>query len=148
MPEISIPALLPLNVIGSFFLAALVLGIAPGPDNIFVLTQSSLYGAKAGICTTFGLTTGLFVHTAAVAFGVAALIVASSFSFTILKILGAFYLLYLAWLSWKAGSVSRLDNTIPFPGYPTPHLRGIIMNVTNAKVKLFVVAFLTQFAES
>ena len=56
----------------AFFVAALLLGIAPGPDNIFVLTQSALFGAGAGVVTTLGLVTGLCVHTTAVALGVAA----------------------------------------------------------------------------
>lgn len=59
--------MLPLETLGAFFVTAIVMGLAPGPDNIFVLTQSALYGFRAGIMTTLGLMTGLFGHTAAVA---------------------------------------------------------------------------------
>ena len=65
--------MLTVDVALAFFAASLLLGIAPGPDNIFVLTQSAVYGAGAGVVTTLGLVTGLCVHTAAVALGVAAI---------------------------------------------------------------------------
>ena len=74
--------MLPLETLGAFFVTAIVMGLAPGPDNIFVLTQSALYGFRAGIVTTLGLMTGLFGHTAAVALGVAALFQTSEMAFT------------------------------------------------------------------
>lgn len=86
-----------LEVLAVFFLAAVALGFAPGPDNIFVLTQSALHGRLAGLVVTLGLCTGLIFHTIAVAFGVAALFAASATAFTVLKLVGAAYLLYLAW---------------------------------------------------
>ena len=75
--------MLPLETLGAFFVTAIVMGLAPGPDNIFVLTQSALYGFRAGIVTTLGLMTGLFGHTAAVALGVAALFQTSEMAFTV-----------------------------------------------------------------
>ena len=96
--------MLPLETLGAFFVTAIVMGLAPGPDNIFVLTQSALYGFRAGIVTTLGLMTGLFGHTAAVALGVAALFQTSEMAFTVLKCAGAAYLLYLAWLSFRSGA--------------------------------------------
>ena len=128
----------------AFFAAALLLGVAPGPDNIFVLTQSALFGWRAGLATTLGLATGLCFHTAAVAAGVAALIRASSWAFTFLKLMGAGYLVWLAWLSLRAGA-ARAAGTGAFPGYPALYRRGIIMNITNPKVLLFFLAFLPQF---
>ena len=85
--------MIPPEVVLLFFGASVVLGLAPGPDNIFVLTQSALYGRLAGFVVTAGLCTGLLVHTAAVAFGVAAIFQASVLAFTVLKIIGAGYLL-------------------------------------------------------
>lgn len=129
-------------------MAALFLGIAPGPDNIFVLTQAALFGARAGIATTFGLVTGICFHTLAVAFGVAALLLAYPWSFHILKSLGA---LYLCWLAWLALRNAKSPDTGPdpqaaaFPGYALLYRRGIIMNITNPKVCLFFLAFLPQF---
>lgn len=131
----------------SFFTVALLLGVAPGPDNIFVLTQSALRGRTAGIIVTLGLCTGLLVHTAAVALGVAAIFQASSTAFTLLKLSGAGYLVYLAWQAFRAkpgaiamGQASALD------GWQF-YRRGIVMNVTNPKVSIFFLAFLPQFAD-
>lgn len=130
-----------------FFLAALALGIAPGPDNIFVLTQSALYGRMAGMVVTLGLCTGLLVHSAAVALGVAAVFQASEVAFTALKLAGAVYLLYLAVQAFRAGA-SGFDGTkIPRQSLSALYRRGIIMNVTNPKVAVFFLAFLPQFAD-
>ena len=138
----------------AFFAAALLLSIAPGPDNIFVLTQSALFGVGAGIITTLGLVTGLCVHTTAVALGVAAIFQTSALAFTLLKVAGAGYLLWLAWLSFLAGaSITDVTEGPPsitgsnFPGYMTLYRRGIVMNVTNPKVSLFFLAFLPQFCD-
>lgn len=81
----------------AFFVASLLMAMTPGPDVIIVLTQSSLYGMRAGVLTTLGLMTGLLGHTLAVALGVAVLFQTSEAAFTALKFLGAAYLLYLAW---------------------------------------------------
>ena len=138
----------------AFFVAALLLGIAPGPDNIFVLTQSALFGAGAGMVTTLGLVTGLCVHTTAVALGVAAVFQTSALAFTLLKTAGAGYLLWLAWLSFRAGAstekIAQGDGGpagAAFPGYMALYRRGIVMNVTNPKVSLFFLAFLPQFCD-
>ena len=109
--------MLPLETLGAFFVTAIVMGLAPGPDNIFVLTQSALYGFRAGIVTTLGLMTGLFGHTAAVALGVAALFQTSEMAFTVLKCAGAAYLLYLAWLSFRSGASRAWLEQSTFPGY-------------------------------
>lgn len=157
--------MLPLDVLLAFFATALLLGIAPGPDNIFVLTQSALYGVGAGVVTTMGLVTGLCVHTSAVALGIAAIFQTSPLAFTLLKTAGAGYLLWLAWLSFRAGASANVDTGQPagegdataqqaeaalntgFPGYASLYRRGIVMNVTNPKVSLFFLAFLPQFCD-
>ena len=148
--------MLTLDVALAFFGAALLLGMAPGPDNIFVLTQSALYGSAAGMATTLGLITGLCVHTVAVALGVAAVFQASALAFTALKTVGACYLLWLAWLSFRAGATRAApagDGETPgplrqgFPGHAALYRRGVVMNVTNPKVAIFFLAFLPQFCD-
>lgn len=132
----------------AFLLASALLSIAPGPDNIFVLIQSALYGKKAGVLVTLGLCTGLMVHTSAVAFGVAAIFQTSVVAFTVLKLVGAMYLLYLAWQAFQA-SVHRLDATVPaLRSNGALYRRGIIMNITNPKVTIFFLAFLPQFTSA
>jgi threonine/homoserine/homoserine lactone efflux protein len=96
--------MIPLDTLAAFFLASVLLALSPGPDNIFVLTQSALYGKLAGISVTMGLCTGLIVHTLAVTFGVAVIFQTSAMAFAALKICGAGYLLYLAWQAFRASA--------------------------------------------
>jgi threonine/homoserine/homoserine lactone efflux protein len=138
--------MLPAATLASFFAFSILLGLSPGPDNIFVLTQSALQGRRAGIFVTLGLSTGLLFHTALVAFGVAALFQASAIAFTVLKVLGALYLLYLAIGAWRAGA-SSIDGKDSRLDLPQLYRRGIIMNITNPKVSIFFLAFLPQFAD-
>lgn len=128
-----------------FTSASLLLALAPGPDNLFVLTQAALKGRLVGLVVTLGLCTGLIVHTSAVALGVAAVFQASALAFNLLKYAGAAYLLYLAWGAFRAGASvlsSESDQEISLARY---YLRGIVMNVTNPKVSIFFLAFLPQF---
>jgi threonine/homoserine/homoserine lactone efflux protein len=130
-----------------FFMASILLALTPGPDNLFVLAQAAQYGKLAGIAVTMGLCTGLLVHTAAVALGVAALFQASALAFALLKYLGAAYLLYLAWQSLRAGADGGGQQQNGNRGFAGLYGRGIIMNVTNPKVSLFFLAFLPQFTD-
>lgn len=131
----------------AFFVASLLMAMTPGPDVIIVLTQSSLYGMRAGVLTTLGLMTGLLGHTLAVALGVAVLFQTSEAAFTALKFLGAVYLLYLAWQSFRSGVFRAFLTQSLFPGYGTLYRRGVLSNITNPKVTLFFLAFLPQFAD-
>lgn len=135
------------EIISTFFLASTLLALAPGPDNIFVLTQSAMNGRLSGIVVMFGLCTGILFHTAAVAFGVAVIFQASSFAFTALKTIGACYLLYLAWQVFrdKPGKIKLNDS--PKHNLGALYRRGVIMNITNPKVSIFFLAFLPQFAD-
>lgn len=138
---------IPFAEMGLFFGASLLLAFAPGPDNIFVLTQSALGGFKVGAVVTLGLCTGLLFHTAAVACGVAAIFMASATAFAVLKLAGAAYLTYLAWCAFRAG-VSDLASRNGTPrSLGKLYRRGIIMNITNPKVSIFFLAFLPQFAD-
>lgn len=137
--------MLPLNTILTFAGAATLLAWVPGPDNLFVLTQSALHGRRLGVAVTLGLCTGLIVHTVAVAFGVAAIFQTSQAAFNALKIIGAAYLLYLAYKSFRAKPEAL--GSAGGQGRPLRRMfaRGIVMNVTNPKVAIFFLAFLPQF---
>ncbi len=138
--------MIPVDTLYLFFASAVALALVPGPDNIFVLTQSVLYGWRSGLLVTLGLCTGIMVHTAAVAFGVAAIFLASATAFTSLKVIGAGYLLYLALCALRAepmpieGEGLRLSSGKLFG-------RGIVMNITNPKVTVFFLAYLPQFTD-
>lgn len=139
--------ILSLETAGLFFTASVILALSPGPDNIFVLTQAALRGPAAGWLVTLGLCTGLLVHTAAVSLGIAAVIAASPAAFNFIKLAGTAYLLYLAWLAFRAGgSRIALRRTALLSRWRL-YARGIIMNVTNPKVSVFFLAFLPQFVD-
>ena len=139
--------MIPWETAGLFFTASLALALAPGPDNIFVLTQSALHGRVAGIFITLGLCTGLLVHTAAVSLGVAVIFQTSALAFNLLKVLGAAYLLYLAWQAFRAGASELPRGDCAGAGRARLYGRGVIMNVMNPKVAIFFLAFLPQFAD-
>lgn len=133
---------------GFFFLTAILLGLSPGPDIIFVLTQSALYGARAGIATTLGLATGLCFQTLAVALGIAALVKTSPLLYNILRFCGAAYLCWLAWQAFRARpDKAELQGGGNMGGYGRCYLRGVIMNISNPKVAIFFLAFLPQFCD-
>lgn len=129
----------------AFLGAALILAFVPGPDNIFVLTNSAVRGRKAGFIIVLGLCTGLLVHTTAVAVGVAALFQTSQVAFNILKYAGALYLVYLAWQAFRS-KAEAIDQTADKTSKSREfYLRGVIMNITNPKVSIFFLTFLPQF---
>ncbi|GGH51001.1 membrane protein [Comamonas phosphati] len=143
-----------LQTLIAFFGVAVVLGLSPGPDNLFVLMQAAQRGWRVGLCVVLGLCLGIVGHTAAVALGLAALVAASPMLFTAIKLCGAAYLLYLAWGAWRApvssaGAVQAQSgrdkltwrSALGWMG------RGMVMNLTNPKVLIFFLAFLPQFAD-
>lgn len=129
----------------TFLAAAALLAIAPGPDNIFVMTQSALQGPLAGWMVTLGLCTGLIVHSLAVALGVAVIFQTSALVFSALKIIGAGYLIYLAVMAFRASAEKITSEGNGMSSLGRLYLRGIIMNITNPKVSIFFLAFLPQF---
>ena len=139
--------MIPIETIGVFFTASVALALAPGPDNIFVLTQSALSGRIAGLIVTLGLCTGLIVHTLAVAFGVAVIFQTSAMAFNGLKLIGAAYLLYLAWQSFQTRPSDMAGEANGVLPRRKLFLRGVVMNITNPKVAIFFLAFLPQFAD-
>ena len=136
--------ILSLETIIAFILASVVLSLVPGPDNIFVMTNSALKGWKVGFYITIGLCTGLIGHTILVAIGVSVIFQTSALAFNGLKIVGACYLAYLGWLSLKSKELTiglnDADNITR-----SYYITGIVMNLTNPKVALFFLVFLPQF---
>ena len=138
-----------IEIIISFALATSILSISPGPDNIFVLTQSIVNGTKYGLATVFGLMTGCLVHTTLIAFGVSAIIKENENLFFVIKVIGASYLIFLAYRVFKGDSKILLSNdTIKKESVFQLFKKGFIMNVLNPKVALFFLAFFPQFLYS
>ncbi|MDG1869177.1 MAG: LysE family translocator [Candidatus Thioglobus sp.] len=131
----------------TFVAASVVLSLVPGPDNIFVMSHSALKGWRIGFYTTLGLCTGLIGHTVLVAIGVSVIFQTSAIAFNGLKIIGAFYLLYLALLSVQNKELN-LGGTDKDSTNRSYYFTGVVMNLTNPKVALFFLVFLPQFVNS
>jgi len=129
----------------TFSIATLALAVSPGPDNIFVLSQSLANGVKSGIATTVGLITGCVVHTTLLAFGVSAIITASAKVFYGIKILGAMYLLYLAYKVYRGTAAVSLSDKPMKKSYFELFKIGLVMNLLNPKVMIFFLAFFPGF---
>ena len=142
------------EVLITFFGVAVLLGLSPGPDNLFVLVQSAQRGWRVGLCVVLGLCVGIVGHTVAVALGLAALVAASPMLFTAIKLCGAAYLLYMAWGAWNApvtveetAKAQTERDVLTFQAALKWAGRGVVMNLTNPKVLIFFLAFLPQFAD-
>ena len=134
------------DILWAFSLATASLAIFPGPDNIYVLTQSIVHGKKYGLATTAGLISGCLIHTTLLAFGVSAVISLKPLLFYGIKIFGALYLFYLAFRVWRSPAAIDLNTgslTRKSPGQL--YRQGFIMNVLNPKVTVFFLAFFPGF---
>ena len=129
----------------AFSCTAVILALVPGPDNLFVLAQSALIGARRGAVLTLGLCSGLLIYSAAVAFGVAYIFAQSEIAFLALKSIGACYLLYMAYGAFRAGAATGGAAQAELESPLRAYLRGVVMNLSNPKVAIFFLAFLPQF---
>lgn len=144
-----IEVLPPAAVWAAFTLASLVLIITPGPDMTLFVSKSVLHGRRIGFATFLGTLTGLLGHTMAAAFGLSALLAASSTAFEALKIAGALYLLWLAIDAVRNGSAFAVtDDGAPAASLRAAYLKGLAINALNPKVVLFFVTFLPQFVDA
>ena len=137
-----------IELIFAFLGASILLALLPGPDLIYVLTESISRGHKRGIAIAIGLVSGVFVHTFAAATGISLLLQQSPFAFQIVQYAGALYLLYLAYRASQEKALAlKLDSstTKSEENYTQLIRKGFIMNVLNPKVSLFFIALLPQF---
>eukprot|EP01034_Spumella_vulgaris_P045780 gene45780-57047_t len=139
---------MPLDQLLLFIAAGLLLNLTPGPDVLYIVTHALRNGARAGCVAALGITAGCFVHIFAAAAGVSALMAASATAFTVLKWIGAAYLVYVGirMLMSRAPSAISLDGSAPLlTDLKTIFLRGFWTNALNPKVALFFLAFVPQF---
>ena len=130
----------------TYTLASVLLFITPGPDMSLWLSRTIANGRSAGMAAMVGTNVGCLVHTLLVAFGVSALIAASQTGFFVLKIVGAIYLLWLAFDAIRNGSSLNVKEAEQQPAsLLTSFILGITINLTNPKVVLFFITFLPQF---
>lgn len=132
-----------------FAVATFIIAITPGPDMTLFVGRALSQGRAAGFACMFGTMTGILVHTTMVALGLSALIVASPQAFTVLKVAGAGYLIWLAWQAIRHGSAFSPEKragggSTLFANWVT----GLGINLMNPKIILFFMTFLPQFVSA
>ncbi|MBN6886534.1 RhtB (resistance to homoserine/threonine) family protein [Cytobacillus horneckiae] len=133
-----------------FLTMSLLLVILPGPDTTLVIQSAVISGKKNGLLTVFGSVSGVLVHTTAAVLGLSAIIVKSALLFSILKYIGAIYLIYLGVMSFIAIKKGNNHNEAvqPKKAQKSFFLQGFTTNASNPKVAVFFLTFLPQFITS
>ena len=141
---------------GFFLVAVFLLNVTPGPDTAYIVGRSVAQGRGAGLVSALGISAGCCVHTLACAFGLTALLAASATAFTVIKIVGAIYLVYLGvrlvLTKHEVKPAESATQATP-PAVAARPLRqlfvsGFCTNVLNPKVVLFFVSFFPQFVST
>lgn len=145
-----------------FVASGLLLNITPGPDMLYIIARSTTRGVRAGVAAALGIGAGCSVHIAAAAFGLSAVLATSATAFTVVKMLGAAYLLYMgATMLLARKSTARAAASPAAPARRAKHdperapqstlrtvfAQGFLTNALNPKVALFFLAFLPQFVD-
>jgi threonine/homoserine/homoserine lactone efflux protein len=133
-----------------FVISGLLLNIMPGPDSLLIMTRSATQGWRAGCAAALGIGAGTLVHIVAAALGLSAILATSATAFTVVKLIGAAYILYMAFgllrSRKEAGGAKKLD--LPALPYRKIFGQGFLTNVLNPKVALFFLAFVPQFIDA
>ena len=140
------PTMLGTQNLSVFLLAAISLNLLPGADTLYIIARSTSQGRKAGIVSVLGISTGSLIHTTAAALGLSAILATSAIAFTIVKLIGAAYLIYLGIKMFIDNtSPENIDSATKNQNLWSVYRQGILTNVLNPKVALFFLAFLPQF---
>ena len=132
-----------IDILMTFFLTSLLLTLSPGPDIIYVISQSISRGLKSAVMTSLGLTSGLLVHTFFVTIGLSLIISQNEYIFNFIKLLGVLYFSYLITLTFINRNKKKELNTENKSR--NDFFKGFVMNLLNPKVSLFFIAFFPSF---
>ncbi len=135
------------SILALFFVAALVILITPGPAVLYLVARSIDQGRLAGIVSTLGVAAGTLFHIAAATAGVSALLLSSALAFSVLKYLGAAYLIYLGIKKFLIPDEIETSKIRAPRRLTRIFLQGLVVNVLNPKTALFFFAFLPQFVD-
>jgi len=130
-----------------FFSAALLLNLVPGPDLIYILSRTIAQGQRVGVASSLGVCTGALVHVVAAALGLSAILATSTVAFTVVKYIGAAYLIYLGIQALRSGTSLIAISATTSPSV-TPWVafrQAVLVDILNPKVAVFFMAFLPQF---
>lgn len=132
-----------------FLAAAVLLNVSPGADHVFILTRTVAQGRLAGFLSSWGVCTGAMIHVLAAAFGISAILAASATAFTVVKLAGAAYLIWLGVraLQSKGLALSADPGATPPASAWKIYRQGVIVDLLNPKVAVFFMAFLPQFVD-
>ena len=133
--------------IALFVLAATALAVVPGPAVAYIVTQSIDQGRRAGVISALGVATGGLVHVAAATVGLSALIASSATAFTVVKLVGAAYLIAVGVRRILSGDAEEAEPRALRAPLRRVYRQGVIVNVLNPKTALFFLAFLPQFVD-
>jgi len=130
-----------------FVISGLLLNIMPGPDSLLIMTRSATQGWRAGCAAALGIGTGTLVHIFAAALGLSAVLATSATAFTVVKLVGAAYILYMAVGLLRSRKQSGEAQALALPALPYRKIfaQGFLTNVLNPKVAIFFLAFVPQF---
>ena len=135
-----------------FATTVFVVNATPGVDMMLTLTRTLRYGVRGGLAAALGIMAGCVVHALAAALGLAALIAASAAAFSVIKWVGAAYLLWLAFgmlkSAWAGEAAAALPQLADSPGLVALFRQGVLTNVLNPKIALFFLALLPQFIDA
>jgi threonine/homoserine/homoserine lactone efflux protein len=141
-------SLLPdLPALALFFAASLILLVTPGPAVFYIVARSIDQGRLAGVVSTLGVAAGSCVHSLAAALGVSAILASSATAFTVVKLIGAGYLIYLGVRKFLLPDPVETDSAIERRRLREIFAQGLVVNVLNPKTALFFLAFLPQFVD-
>lgn len=132
----------------TFLTAAVLLNLCPGPDMAFIIAQTARGGVKAGFSAMFGVWSGAFTHVIFAALGLSAVLAASATAFSVVKWIGALYLIWLGVQAFRSQrSVSAAQPRISPKDLMKIFRQGVFVAALNPKVAIFYLAFLPQFVE-
>ncbi|MBB4369933.1 threonine/homoserine/homoserine lactone efflux protein [Bradyrhizobium sp. cir1] len=138
--------MLGIHEIWLFILSGVLLNITPGPDSVYVIGRSMQMGWRGGAAAAFGISCGCFFHVAGAAIGLSALLMASSTAFSVLKLVGAAYLVVTGLqMLWSRPVLTAVRDQGERSSLRRVFLQGVFTNALNPKVALFFLAFLPQF---
>jgi threonine/homoserine/homoserine lactone efflux protein len=132
---------------GWFLAACILMNITPGPDMLYVAARSMEQGTRAGIASSLGITTGSLIYVVASAFGLASLFIYYDSLFTIIKWLGIAYLAYLGLKNVLVAKSLEFNPNLQRVPISKIYKQGVIVNLLNPKIALFLLSFLPQFVD-
>ncbi|WP_296261163.1 MULTISPECIES: LysE family translocator [unclassified Pseudomonas] len=137
-----------LSTLALFSGACLALAITPGPDMLLIASRSASQGKVAGFASLAGIQLGTYCHALAAALGLSQLFVTLPIAYDVVRFIGAAYLLYLAFKTFRSSSMAlSASTTLPRYSRTQMFFQGLLTNVLNPKMALFVLALFPQFID-